>query len=299
MKTIDTLIQDVEELLKNGLPGGYEDAGLGERLAAVLERGLEPRDGERATRLWFSNVGSPCVRQLWYKINTPDKARPFNGSTKFKFLYGDYIEEVFLELARLAGHVVEYQQERVEWNGVSGRIDAIIDGYPVDVKSTSSRSFVKFKSGLNAKNDSFGYLGQLKGYVLALREKGLIAPDWNKAAFVVINKETGRMFLDVHEFSDKDLSDFTENTDDVKLTVQHPHVPYRGFKPEPDGYKNKGRFIPNGNGVLGVNCVYCPFRDECWPGLRVFMYSYGPKYYTHIVKEPRVEEVTGADWLDD
>lgn len=299
MKTIDTLIKDVEELLETGLRGGYEDTGVGERLAKVLERRLEPRDEERATRVWFSNVGSPCIRQLWYKINTPAEAEPLRANTLFKFLYGDYLEEVFLELARLAGHLVEHEQRRAEWRGVTGRIDAVIDGVPVDVKSASKFSFSKFKGGLSSEDDKFGYLGQLKGYLLSLRQDGIVAPDYNKAAFLAINKETGDLHLDMHEFDREELEAYDDHIDLVHSSVAlDTPDPLPRLKEDDDGYwKGSGEarhFIPNGNKLLCTNCSYCAFKQSCWPKVRVFINSQGkPKFFTKIVKEPRLTEVEG------
>jgi hypothetical protein len=53
---------------------------------------------------------------------------------------------------------------------------------------------------------------------------------------------------------------------------------------------------PSGNKKLSFNCKYCDYKVECWKdandgtGLRKYNYSRGPEYFTHIEKEPRVEE---------
>ena len=52
----------------------------------------------------------------------------------------------------------------------------------------------------------------------------------------------------------------------------------------------------SGNRKLGFNCKFCDFKVECWKdanngaGLRKYNYSRGPEYFTHVSKEPRVEE---------
>jgi hypothetical protein len=44
--------------------------------------------------------------------------------------------------------------------------------------------------------------------------------------------------------------------------------------------------------------VYCNYKNDCWSdsnegnGLRIFKYSNGLKYFTKVVSEPRVEEIT-------
>ena len=56
------------------------------------------------------------------------------------------------------------------------------------------------------------------------------------------------------------------------------------YKPIPDG--------TSGNMKLSKGCAFCPFKDHCFPGLRKFKYADGVRYFTKIVKEPRVEEIT-------
>ena len=52
----------------------------------------------------------------------------------------------------------------------------------------------------------------------------------------------------------------------------------------------------SGNRKLGFNCKYCDFKAECWKdsnngqGLRKYNYARGPEYFTHVQREPRVEE---------
>jgi len=49
---------------------------------------------------------------------------------------------------------------------------------------------------------------------------------------------------------------------------------------------------------LPTGCTYCPYKHDCWTdanegkGLRAFRYSNGLKYFTKVVSEPRVEEVS-------
>jgi hypothetical protein len=48
---------------------------------------------------------------------------------------------------------------------------------------------------------------------------------------------------------------------------------------------------------LGINCSYCPFKEDCWKdanggmGLRKFIYYNGPVWLTHVEREPKVEEI--------
>lgn len=281
MKTIDTLIPDIENLLNEGVVD-FEGSYFGEWAGRILARGLAPRETRNA-RVWFSNVGDPCIRKLWYKVNEADKAEPLPPSAKLKFIYGDLLEELLLSLAREAGHSVECEQESLEWNGITGRIDAVIDGMLVDTKSASSYSFKRFQGGLRSEDDSFGYLGQLGGYLLAARETGIVE-ERNRAAFFVINKETGKLCLDVHEFTDEGLEQWAIDLEENKRDAQDEETtPDRAFEPEAEGR--------SGNLKLGVNCSYCEFKGHCWPGLRTFLYSNRPVHLVHVEREPMVPEL--------
>ena len=285
MKTIDTLIKDIKTLLVEGPKElTTNDNTFGRKFYDILERRWDSINSERVEQIWFSNIGHPCSRKLWYKLHIPDKAEPLGPSTRLKFLYGEFLEELVLELARLSGHSVEYEQEKVVWNEISGRIDAIIDGVLVDVKTASPRAFKKFKDGLTDQEDSFGYLGQLAGYLLALREtKPELLKEHNKAAFLAINKVNGDLHLDVHEFSDQDLYEWFVEFEERKIEATGEDPPERAFNLTPEGKA--------GNMKLGVNCSYCEFKKECWPGLRKFVYAGNrPVYLAKIIKEPNVRE---------
>ncbi len=285
---IETLIEDIESLVLNGVKEElYDSEEIGRRMADVFSRRLHTSDEKRVPKVWFSNVGSKCVRQLWYKLHCDGEGRPLSASDLIKFTYGDLLEEMCLELAVVAGHSVSHQQARLSIASgageITGRIDGIIDGVLVDVKSASGYSFGKFERHLEHRDDSFGYLGQLGGYLLAAKEAGLPCES-NRAAFFVINKENGKMCLDFHEFSDLELRLLSEKLEYVKRKAEGDEVPDRAFDPEPDG--------ASGNKKLGVNCSYCQFNKKCWPGLRMFLYSNKPRFLTNVAKLPNVPEVT-------
>jgi hypothetical protein len=284
-KTISTLCSDIRRILKDGSERWeLSSAEVGERVAEVLRRRLRPDDEERAVRVWFSNVGSPCNRKLWYKLHRGSEAQPFGANTLLKFTYGDLIEELILELARLAGHSVEYEQHRLEWEGITGRIDAVIDGVLVDVKSSSGFGFTKFKYGGLKKDDSFGYLGQLGGYLLAARDAGLPV-ERNKAAFLAVNKDSGEICLDTHKYTEEELDSLAAELKKSKSVAESRYEPPRGFDDEPEG--------ASGNRKLCVNCNYCEFNHICWPNHRVFLYAGGRKVVrlSHVASTPRVLEV--------
>lgn len=221
----------------------------------------------------MSNLGTKCLRKLWYTVNQSEKAEPLRPEARLKFLYGDIIETLILWLAKLAGHEVKGEQDELEINGVKGHRDAVVDGITVDVKSASSYSFRKFESGLKSSEDAFGYLDQLGAYEYA-GEKG------TDSAFIAVDKTLGHITVDKHK--DLGKKDYAKFVRERQAIVGQPNPPERGYFDEPDG--------KSGNRKLGMECSYCPFKSECWPGLRTFIYSNGPRYLTKVIREPDVPE---------
>ena len=77
---------------------------------------------------------------------------------------------------------------------------------------------------------------------------------------------------------------------ELKKALALDKPPSHCYTPIPEGKK--------GNEVLPRTCGYCPHKEQCWSdsndgsGLRVFKYSNGYKYFTKVVSEPRVLEIT-------
>ncbi len=283
-KTIDTLVADIYKTLEEGV--GYDEdyREYGAEHARVLRARLAPHGEDRPGRLRLSSIGKPCVRELWYGVHAHLHREPLRPATRLKFLYGDLVETLLLELARRSGHMVEGEQDEILVNGIKGHRDCIIDGMLVDVKSASSYSFAKFKDGLRSEDDAFGYLTQLGSYLLGSRDDPRVTYK-DEAAFLVIDKVTGSLVLDIHTFTEED---YVQLSDTIKTRrkelAQGAPLPERGFVSTPEG---KG-----GNRKLCVNCSYCDFKAHCWPELRTFMYAGGrPVFLTHVEKEPNVPEV--------
>lgn len=278
MKTIDTLVPDIQALLEQGFVGSDEWASIvGQDLAKEVQAKLaEDRTG--AAYLRPSNLGNKCNRQLWYGMNQPETAEKLPADAKMKFLFGNILETTLLALAEVSGHIVTAQQKEVSLFGVTGHIDAIIDGSLVDVKSASSIAFQKFAEGLTPEKDSFNYLTQLGFYLEALQADDELT-DKDRAAFLVVDKTLGKLCLDVHVRQNKDWEKIIND----KREALKGGLPRQGFWPVPDG--------KSGNLKLGTECSYCPFKHDCWPGLRVFLYASGPRFLTHVARQPDVNEV--------
>ena len=270
---IKTLIPDIYKLISEEPKFKEEDVrefteGLSRTIVSRLS---EPR---LPGRLRLSNLGTKCSRKLWYTINTPGRAIPLPAPARIKFLFGDILESLLFFLAKAAGHDVSDQQKRVEINGVQGSMDGRIDGHLVDAKSASSFSFKKFEEGLKEETDAFGYLTQLSSYARA--------DGGDEASFLVIDKTLGKIVLDTHRIT-RPKEYFERLADQRREMLALPKPPPRGFGDTPEG--------SSGNRKLGVECGYCEFRKECWPGLRAFAYSHKPVYLTHVQKEPKVPEI--------
>jgi hypothetical protein len=172
---------------------------------------------------------------------------------------------------------VEDCQKEVSVEKVKGHIDCIIDGELVDVKSASPYGFKKFVDGsIITGEDPFGYMYQLSSYGAALGKK--------KGYFLSIDKSGGNLNLLEVPLNNVDPA---ERISYLKDTLPDSDPPDRCY-PEVEE--------ASGNKRIGFNCKYCDYKVECWKdsnngqGLRKYNYAKGPEYFTHIQKEPRVEE---------
>lgn len=247
---------------------------LAQDLAQTLKTRLSDTEPVRKT-LGLSSVGKP-LRRLWYDFHSDTELVKPTPSMRLKFLFGDIIEDLLLWLVKVSGHTVTDRQKEVECCGVVGHIDSIIDGEVVDIKSASPKSFLKFLGGTLPDNDPFGYLAQITAYD-KVTGKG-------HPGFLVMNKVTGEI-CEYRPDPDFDMPDVEPIIEKAKAVVASDTPPDElCYEPEPDG--------ASGNMKLANGCSYCSFKHLCFPNLRAFKYANGVRYLTHVVKEPRVEEIT-------
>lgn len=279
-----TLPEDIYNLFDDNLTHEVSEENIewaAEVFKDVLRTQLQRREERRGEEvLRFSALGKPD-RQMWYQANMPEVAEELPPKAKFKFLYGHVLEILLLFLAKEAGHEVTHLQHEVSVDGVSGHMDAVIDGVVIDCKSASPYSYKKFESGEYIFDDPFGYIQQLSGYANALGKT-------DRAGFLVCDKVSGDICFT--EINDKIIlgNKPEEIVERQKEAISAPKPPTRCYEDTPEG--------KSGNRKLGVNCSYCPFKFECWKdanngqGLRTFFYSRGPVFLTTVKNEPRVQE---------
>jgi hypothetical protein len=281
-KDISTLVSDIYALLDPNYDHDFDEQNVenfGRNLAKHIRNRLAATNNQRPS-LRLSNIGTKCRRKLWYSINTPEKAEPLSAAARFKFLFGDILEELLLFLGAEAGHAVEGQQDELDINGVKGHRDAIIDGRLVDCKSASTFSFKKFASNGLREEDPFGYLDQIGAYLEGSQRDPRLK-DKDVASFLVVDKTLGNICLDTYP---KTETDYSAKVGELRKMLAKPEPPDRQFAPVPEG--------KSGNQKLCTYCSYCDFKKTCYPELRTYIYSNGPTFLTKVVKEPRVLEAT-------
>ena len=290
MKTIETLIPDIYQLVQD--KGGWFHASLAEDLSGDISRRLQSQLGDKRgnASLRLSKMGPICPRALWYSIRHPELAEPLPPWAEIKYSFGHVLEALILTLAKATGHSVEGEQDELVLDDIVGHRDAVVDGYVVDVKSASSISFQKFKNRTIAQTDSFGYLEQLDGYVLASRNDPLVR--YKDAGYLLaVDKQLGHLVTYRHEV-----------TNEREKNLRERIVRYRRIVEGPRPAPCECRVIPqgaSGNFQLDTKASYSPYKHCCFPNLRVFAYASGPVYLTKVVRTPDVPEVTRREsaWL--
>ena len=280
MKNIDNLVEDIYGVIDSGTEVHEEDMQffldfIRDETTRFFSK--EERERGHKTSLRMSNIGKE-PRKMWYDFYEPVN-RDLKPNERIKFFYGHMLEAFLLFLCKVANHDVQDMQREVHLNGIKGHIDAIIDGVVTDAKSSSSFGFRKFDRGELFNIDPFGYVYQISGYMQAL--------NMDRGAFLAIDKQYGDLaLLPVEDMDTLDASKRIDYLRDVLADKSKP--PERCHAEEVED---------NGNRSLCSQCRWCHHKYNCWSdvnkgeGIRTFNYARGYKYFTHVEKQPRVEEV--------
>ena len=281
-KTIDTLVDDIYNLMltKRAEPGVDVESVIEDfanNIKQIMRKEFVP-----SIRSWddrnirLSAVGKG-LRQQWFTARKY-KGEKIQPHTLIKFMYGHMIEELLLALAQLAGHEVTDQQKEVKVAGITGHMDCKIDGVTTDVKSSTKFGLMKFNDGTIAKKDDFGYVDQLKAYAHAEGE--------TKFAWLAMDRDGGKLAVLQVDLEDKNnpmaeyyKGDIEEKINSVKAAVESEEMPDKCDLPTADG--------ESGNMKLTSVCSYCKFKRHCYPEVRAFATSTGPRFLTKVAKIPQ------------
>ena len=282
MKSIYTLVDDIYQLMMDrnaaeGVDVMAEIDRFADGIRDIMKAEFLPATGGKRRKLRLSGIGKPD-RQQWYAYNgyIGEKLQPH---TLIKFHYGHILEELVLFYTRMAGHIVEDEQKECEVGKIKGHMDARIDGTLIDVKSASTFAFKKFKEGTLAEDDPFGYVAQLKAYAKSEGDE--------KYGWLTLDKGNGHLtYLEYNNTMDHPNInyDIEERVEHIKEMVKKPEPPERCYELIPDG--------KSGNMKLPVGCSYCNYKKHCYPEMRTFLYSTGPRFLAVVENEPNVKEIT-------
>lgn len=272
---IYTLVSDIEAYISKN-EDWYEHV---ENLLHSGRSVTHVGDNRQRRGLRLSGLGDKCPRQLWYSVHLPELAEKLPAHARFKYGYGHTVEKMVIALAKLAGHEVTGEQDELVVDGVVGHRDCVIDGAVVDVKSCSSLAFRKYKEGSLSQSDDFGYLYQLGSYVLGSEHDALVTVK-DRGYLFFVDKSLGHMYL--YE-SKVDHEKIKKRIEKYRQIVGEPSPPACACVQIQDG--------KSGNLRLDVKASYNPFKYQCFPDLRVFLYSDGPRYLTKVERTPEVPEI--------
>jgi len=284
-KHISTLVNDIYRLMETkeaeeSVDVEAEIEKFGENMK-VLMRTEFARDRKRDNRtLRLSNIGRDD-KYLWNVVNGTETADKIKPHTYIKFMYGHLIEEMLLFLTRMSGHSVTDEQKVCMVEGIKGHMDCKIDGLVVDVKSASTYGFKKFKEGTLAMEDSFGYVDQIKAYAHACGE--------TEFGWLAMDKANGHLTVLKYDLEDTQAPIHKHIKGSIEERIRHLKEMVKGEEPTvfcSDTVEEK-----NGNKKLGIKCSYCQYKKHCYPHVRAFAYSYGPKFLDKVIYEPRVQEI--------
>lgn len=272
-KTIDTLVDDIYDLLDKGKSRPNQEFLFG--MAAAIMDSVRKQlwfssQADKRPALRMSNIGKPCSRALWYEITAKVEGETYSPQTRLKFMFGDIAEALILYLAKEAGHTVEDQQKEIEIDGIKGHLDAVIDGELVDVKSASAYGMRKFKEATLPTDDPFGYISQISGYANALGK--------TSGTFLAFDKSSGELATYTHN----DLENTSERIASVSADMARTEPPDRAFETVLDRKDKRQK--------LGINCSYCSYKETCWAdeGLELKFRSGRPVFF--VGEAPETEE---------
>ena len=282
--TPETMPNDIYKMLTTKkMPRGEDEREeiiqqFADSCAQFLREAMGPEQ-VRKGRLRLSSVGKPD-RVIYNDYHGIEREK-LKGATHIKFLYGHLTEAMLIALIKLSGHDVQDEQKACRVAGVRGSMDCTIDGHLTDIKSASSYGFKKFKEGKLPYDDPFGYIGQIKAYAHSEQNNnvGWLAMDKQNGTLCWLGYDLGNLTQELEHLLGYDIE---ARVEELKKLVEG-NTPAQCYDDVPDG--------KSGNRKLSTGCSYCAYKSQCFPKLRTFLYSGGPKYLTVVDATPRVVEI--------
>lgn len=162
-----------------------EEHSVGDEIAYAFQRHFEKgEDYDDSPVIRASNLGKPATLLALNKLGYVEP--PLKGRVKFACYLGDVWESALEVFLKMHGYEIVATQDEIEWEGISGHFDFIVNDGKQDVlveaKSLSegySRVFMR------EPNDDRGYVTQLAIYTRATQLPG---------AWLCFNKGSGEMY---------------------------------------------------------------------------------------------------------
>jgi hypothetical protein len=231
---------------------------------------MENSERDSTGKIYLSSVGK-CPRQLAYGFHgIIENGREIDGRGRITFWFGDLIELMTVNLARLSGcqlvgtglNQITASLKIDEFQAYGHPDGILIDGDMrlIEVKSMPSFSFDRFEKGTIDES----YLFQVNAYLEALH--------LNQCVFVGINKNNSVMHEIVIDKDPKIVSAIYEN---VKTVINST----ADALPE-------SRFKANDKGAYPWNCLYCAWWKACH--INAERKLVGKSYVLHEKKETKL-----------
>jgi len=247
-----------------------------ERFGYTVKRQfMEDDNWNREGKIYASQMGKKCPRQLSYKYHGVEYESEMSPRTKVKFFLGDLSELGALALGKLAGLDLGLSQSKlnieVEGFKTHGYIDGLLyDGdepYIVEAKSTGRYSFQSFeKKGFK---DRPHYMTQINLY---MRNLGI-----NKGIFLVVNTDTGHLGERIVQYNQKYV-DMAKNNVNKVLNSSVDDLPDRVYTLDDFKWMPRNKCYE----IDKFSCQYCDYNNECWGGITVDTVSGKPKHRLYI-----------------
>ena len=95
-----------------------------------------------------------------------------------------------------------------------------------------------------------------------------------------MDKSNGHLAVSKVDLRGKDV---IKRIKHVQAMIEQDTIPEPCYELVADG--------KSGNMKLPIGCSYCEFKKHCYPNMRVFAYSTGPRFLAVVNVEPKVMEM--------